>query len=99
MCQDNTASTDTTSKPFTFHKISSVEPLPNYCLDVMFQNGEKRMYDVSLLFSRWPAFKSFEYITSLFETVRVDAGGYGIMWNDELDLSCDEIYEMGKTGE
>ncbi len=24
-------------------------------------------------------------------------GGYGIIWNDDLDLSCDELFENGKT--
>lgn len=24
-------------------------------------------------------------------------GGYGIIWNDELDLSCDELWENGVT--
>lgn len=34
---------------------------------------------------------------ALFAEVEVDTGGYGIVWNDELDLSCDELYENGKT--
>ena len=25
----------------------------------------------------------------------VDVGGYGIVWNDDLDLSCDELWENG----
>ena len=24
-------------------------------------------------------------------------GGYGIIWNDELDLSCDELFANGET--
>ncbi len=35
------------------------------------------------------------YVTGLFELVRVDAGGYGIIWNDELDLDCNELYYNG----
>ena len=30
-----------------------------------------------------------------FECVSVDVGGYGIVWNDDLDLSCDELWENG----
>ena len=26
----------------------------------------------------------------------VDVGGYGIVWNDDVDLSCDELWENGK---
>ena len=31
--------------------------------------------------------------------VLVDVGGYGIIWNDELDLSCDELWDNGTTVE
>lgn len=27
--------------------------------------------------------------------VKADKGGYGISWNDEIDLSCDELWEIG----
>ena len=27
--------------------------------------------------------------------VEVDNGGYGISWNDDIDLSCDELFENG----
>ena len=29
--------------------------------------------------------------------MEVDTGGYGIIWNDDLDLSCDELFENGET--
>lgn len=32
----------------------------------------------------------------LFEAAKVDVGGYGIVWNDDLDLSCDELLANGK---
>ena len=30
-----------------------------------------------------------------FNDVSVDVGGYGIIWDDDLDLSCDELWEHG----
>ncbi|MDO4617167.1 MAG: DUF2442 domain-containing protein [Lachnospiraceae bacterium] len=30
-------------------------------------------------------------------SVSVDVGGYGIIWNDDLDLSCDELWERGTS--
>ena len=30
-----------------------------------------------------------------FYTVEVDVGGYGVIWGDELDLSCDELWANG----
>lgn len=32
-----------------------------------------------------------------FCRVRVDAGGYGISWNDDIDLSSNEVYEHGES--
>ena len=34
---------------------------------------------------------------SLFYSVTVDQGGYGIVWNDDIDISCDELWANGKT--
>ena len=40
-------------------------------------------------------FSKFKNIRGLFEQVKVDDGGYGVSWNDEIDLSCDELWENG----
>ena len=34
-------------------------------------------------------------VKGLFEQVQVDSGGYGISWNDDIDLSCNELWENG----
>ena len=78
-----------------FHKISSVYPLNDFFLLVNFENGEEKKYNVSSLFNKWEVFKTLETVKGLFEQVRVDAGGYGISWNDDIDLSCDELYQNG----
>lgn len=55
------------------------------------------MYDVKPLFGRIDAFKVLENDPALFSDVTVDVGGYGVVWNDNLDLSCDELFENGNT--
>jgi hypothetical protein len=35
------------------------------------------------------------YVQGLFEQVKVDTGGFGISWNDDIDLSCDELFDHG----
>lgn len=75
-----------------FYKVQDVKPLEKYKLLVTFQNGEIKEYDVKPLFDKWQAFKDLIYINGLFQQVKVDAGGYGISWNDDIDLSCDELY-------
>jgi hypothetical protein len=80
-----------------FHRVREVKPLSDYKLCVSFLNGEKRLYDVKLLFDKWTSFNSLRHISSLWEQVKVDSGGYGISWNDELDLACDELYFNGSA--
>jgi len=64
-------------------------------LSVTFLNGESRLYDVKPLFDRLKPFNSLKSIIGLFERVKVDSGGYAIIWNDEIDLSCNELYYNG----
>ena len=72
-----------------------MQPLPDYNLLVDFITGEKKQYDVKPLFNKWEPFKTLVITQGLFEQVQVDTGGYGISWNDNIDLSCNELYENG----
>lgn len=78
-----------------FHKVKTITPCDDFLLLATFESGEIKKYDVKPLFARWPAFQTLHSVNGLFAGVQVDAGGYGISWNDELDLSCDELWENG----
>lgn len=78
-----------------FYRVQSVKPLPEYRLLVTFVGGEEKQYNVKPLFDKWQPFKVLAETKGLFEQVKVDTGGYGISWNDEIDLSCNELYENG----
>ena len=77
-----------------FHKVKDVIALPDMRLSVQFVNGTTKLYDVKPLKERFPVFETLED-GSLFEEVAVDQGGCGIVWNDDADLSCDELWEHG----
>lgn len=77
-----------------FHKIKSVQALPNYMLSIQFSEGITKIYNVESLFEKIPIFRSLKD-TPLFEDVAVDVGGYGIIWNDDIDISCDELWLNG----
>ena len=77
-----------------FHKIKNVSPLTDYCLSIQFAEGCTKIYDVKPLFKQIPVFEELKDL-HLFFDVTVDVGGYGIVWNDNLDLSCDELWENG----
>lgn len=78
-----------------FHKVKKITPLQDYKLSVVFSEGVTKIYDVSKLFSVIDDFKVFLDDPKEFQNVSVDVGGYGIVWNDDLDLSCDELWENG----
>lgn len=80
-----------------FHKVKTVNALPNYCLSVQFVEGVTKIYDIKPLFEKLTVFRELEKNNRLFSEVEVDTGGYGIVWNDNLDLSCNELFENGKT--
>lgn len=80
----------------TFHRLKNIMPLPDFLLRAEFLDGTAKIYDVKPLMKKIPVFQMLGYVHGLFEQVRVDTGGYGIIWNDEIDLSCDELYENGK---
>ena len=79
-----------------FHKIKNVTALKDYKLSVQFSEGITKIYDVSELIKTNSMFYDLKDI-ELFYSVEVDVRGYGIIWNDDIDISCDELFENGKT--
>lgn len=77
------------------HRIQTVKPLKDLRLSVLFQNGVEKEYDIHNLYSVFPQFKQFETNNDLFEQVQVDCGGYGLSWNDNLDLDAEDIWDNG----
>ena len=74
-------------------RISHVEPLGQAELLVRFENGVDKTYDCRPLLSR-PQFRLLAN-PAFFRAVRVDAGGYGISWSDDIDLSEYELWVRG----
>jgi hypothetical protein len=77
-----------------FHKVKNVIALESLNLIVEFDSGEKKQYDIKPLTEKWTVFKDL-YNPDLFRLVKVDTGGYGIVWNEYIDLSCNELWENG----
>lgn len=78
-----------------FHKITSLATLPDYILLVGFANGEFKQFDLKTLIDKYPPFATLKDVDGLYEQAKIDAGGYGIVWNDDLDISAEGIYEKG----
>jgi len=72
----------------------AVEPQDNMMLKVFFEDGTVKLHDVKLYLKK---FKVFEQLLNeeLFKSAYVD--GYGIAWNDDIDLSIYDVWELGQT--
>lgn len=77
-----------------FHKIKKVETLEKQILKVEFKNNQTKYYDMSKIINNN---KEYEILKNnvIFNIARVDRGGYGIIWNEELDISGEELYVNG----
>ncbi len=41
------------------------------------------------------SFTALQAVNGLYGLVAIDIGGCGISWNDEIDISCNELYNNG----
>lgn len=78
-----------------FHKIKNVTAYPDYKILVQFSEGITKIYNVKQLIENNSMFKILRN-EELFYSVQVDIWGYGIIWSDDIDISCDELFENGK---
>ena len=79
-----------------FHRIESVDAVDSMILKVSFRDGAVRLYDTRPLESEIPAFAALRD-DELFSSVHISNGGYGLIWNKNLDLSAEEIWLNGKA--
>ncbi len=66
-----------------------------YILKVLFDNGITKEIDFKQKLQD-DLYSDLEN-KILFEQAKVDIGGYGISWNDHIDISEYELWDMGKT--
>lgn len=78
-----------------FHKAVNLTFQKGTDFDLLFQDGITKRYDISILFEKYPQLKALTD-RKLFLQGKL-MGGYGIMWNDELEIETETVYEDGKT--
>ena len=78
-----------------FHKITSLQIKSDYLLVVGFSNNKVKLFDLKPYIEKYKPFKQLANQPGLYKTAKIDIGGYGIVWNDELDISAEGIYEKG----
>ena len=79
-----------------FHKVKCVSPMEDFILLAHFVDGTEKEYDMKPLIEKYEAFRPLETIPCLFNQVKADIGGYGVVWNEDIDLDSEEIWVNGR---
>jgi hypothetical protein len=74
-------------------RIISAKAIDDRTLIVKFTNFETKKYDISKLLDN-PMFANL-HNPVFFRSFIVETGGYGLVWNDEIDLSEYELWQHG----
>ena len=78
----------------TYPRIQTVQPQPGKRLLVTFSTGETRMYDCRPLLEN-TVFSALSD-EALFQQVRPDRHGYGVIWSNDIDLAESELWLNGQ---
>ncbi|MBO5993385.1 MAG: DUF2442 domain-containing protein [Acidaminococcaceae bacterium] len=76
-------------------RIKMVEPMPDYKLKVLFDDGKTVIYNVKEDIDTIESYKDLATVQGLFEQVQLDESRTCVYWNDRIDLPSDTIYEYG----
>ena len=73
--------------------VKDVHPNNNYTLLLTFENGEIKLYDASPLLEK----KIYSRLKNLtfFLNAKVECGT--VVWNDDIDIAPEHLYECSKT--
>ncbi len=77
-------------------RIKTLEALPDYRLQVSFDDGKAVIYDVNEDIDTLPGYQLLKTVPGLFAQVQLDQSRTCVFWNSEIDLPSDAIYEYGE---
>ena len=75
-----------------FHKPVKLEFKEGTLLELTFRTGEVMQFDMSTMFEVYPPAEALKD-RKLFTSGKLL--GYGIVWNDDLDIETETVYEEG----
>ena len=77
------------------HRIQNVKMIDSMNIQAVFLTGEIIQYNLQNLFQSLPQFQKLLSDPVLSSKLKVDQGGYGISWSDDLDLDAETIWADG----
>ncbi len=78
-----------------YPRISKAKAINDRTLMIEFTNQEIKKYDIGYLLEN-PMFAPLSQ-PSFFKNFKIEEGGYGIVWNEDIDLSEYELWHNGVT--
>ncbi|MBB1077954.1 DUF2442 domain-containing protein [Rhodoferax sp. 4810] len=73
----------------TLLDVTGVQVKPNYHLELEFENGERRLFDMSAYMDRKPFIQLKQ--SSLFACASIDYGT--VVWPGDIDIAPETLYE------
>jgi hypothetical protein len=81
----------------SYPKIVRAEAIGECIIRVEFTNQDIKDYDIRSLLEK-PMFAPLQQ-PAFFKNFQVEPGGYGLVWNDDIDISEYELWTKGKTAQ
>ena len=78
-----------------YNRLTSISFEENLIIIAKFNDGKIVSYNVKQLYKRFPIFNELESNSLLFNNGKIAPGGCGVIFNDEIDIACEELYENG----
>ena len=76
-------------------RIVAAKAIDNQTLVIKFTNNEFKKYDISKLLEK-PMFVKFRN-PAFFKHFKIEEGGYGLVWDEDVDISEYELWQNGKS--
>ena len=75
--------------------IKTLRVLPEYRLQLTFEDGREVIYDVKEDAKTLPSYQPLLTEEGLFESVQLDPSNTCLIWTKEIDLPSDILYQYG----
>lgn len=80
---------------FVCYPIRTLTLVKDYTVIAHFKNGDVKQYDFWPVINRLNGLKPLAEDYELFKQLHLDPGGYGVIWNDDLDLASEDLWYDG----
>lgn len=78
-----------------YPKIVSAKAIDNRSLLIEFDNHQRKSYDITRLLDNEMFYPLKN--EALFRAVKVDVGGYAVVWRSDIDISEHELWLHGEA--